>query len=120
VDLATGRLGVLTGDKISDALDWHSTHPITGARVEGRILPLWSEMRTLAEKAHRACCGRLVVGWDIALTAEGPMVVEGNGLPDVAFLQRVHRSAIGASPLGPLLMFHLDRLEASRLEIQGG
>jgi hypothetical protein len=118
VDLATGRLGALTGDKIGDALDWHSTHPITGARVEGRILPLWNEVRMLAVKAHRACRGRLLVGWDIALTAEGPMVVEGNGLPDVAFLQRVHRSAIGTSPLGPLLMFHLDRLEASRLEMQ--
>ncbi|HEY4161656.1 MAG TPA: sugar-transfer associated ATP-grasp domain-containing protein [Dongiaceae bacterium] len=118
VDLGTGRLGALTGDKIGDALDWHGTHPVTGARVEERILPLWPEIRELAVRAHRACRGRLVVGWDIALTAQGPLVVEGNGLPDVAFLQRVHRSAIGTSPLGLLLSFHLDRLEASRRKTQ--
>jgi hypothetical protein len=118
VDLATGRLGALTGDKIDGALDWHCSHPVTGMRVEGRFLPHWAEIRELAVTAHRASRGRLLIGWDIALTAEGPLIVEGNGLPDVAFLQRVHRSPIGMSPLGPLLTFHLRRLEASRREIR--
>lgn len=114
VDLETGRLGALTGDKIHDALEWHSLHPITQAPVEGTILPCWPQIRELAVTAHRASKGRLLIGWDIALTSQGPLVVEGNGLLDIVFPQRVHRMAAGTSPLGPLLAFHLERLEALR------
>jgi len=42
---------------------------------------------------------RMLVGWDIALTPEGPVVLEGNSYPDVHFLQRVHQQPIGMSPL---------------------
>lgn len=111
IDLATGRMGAMTGDKLGGALDWHDRHPITGAPVKGRLIAAWPEICRVALTAHRAFADRLLLGWDIAVTPQGVIVVEGNALPDVAFLQRVHRQAIGDSPLGPLLRGHLQKLE---------
>ena len=120
VDLATGRLGVMCGDTAIGPQHWYGIHPVTGAPVTGRIVPLWSEIRALAVRAHTVFADRLIVGWDIALTPEGPVLIEGNSYPDTEFLQRVHRQPIGESPLGPLLTHHLGRLEALRGGFRAG
>lgn len=111
IDLKTGRMGAMTGDKLGKALDWHDRHPLTGAPVNGRLLTAWPDIQAAAVKAHDAFTDRLLLGWDIALTPDGIVIVEGNAMPDVAFLQRVHREPIGQSPLAPLLRQYLNRLE---------
>ena len=52
-----------------------------------------------------------MIGWDIAISPEGALLVEGNSYADVDFLQRVARQPIGDSPLGPLLYDQLTELE---------
>lgn len=111
VDLDTGALGLMTGDKADAWLDWSENHPVTHARVLGRIVPCWQQMRSIALAAHSACRDRALVGWDIAVAEEGAVLLEGNSYPDVDFLQRAHRCAIGDSPLGPLLYARLADLE---------
>lgn len=111
VDLETGALGMVTGDKADMWLDWSEDHPITRARVLGRIVPCWDQMRSIALAAHAACRDRLLVGWDIAVGPDGAVLLEGNSYPDVDFLQRAHQCAIGDSPLGPLLYARLIDLE---------
>jgi Sugar-transfer associated ATP-grasp len=110
--LATGRMGPMAGDKRPLALEWYDRHPVTGAEIAGRTLPHWPAIMAAALYAHRAFPERVVVGWDIALTPEGIIVLEGNTRLDVAFLQRVHRVPIGLSPLAPLLLHHVRALEA--------
>lgn len=117
VDLHTGVLSQMCNDKDLHPGRWTSDHPMTGAAVRGRQLALWPEVRALAESAHRVFSDRMVVGWDIAVTPEGPVVLEGNSYPDVHFLQRVHCQPIGHSPLGPLLQNALDKLEHRDREI---
>jgi hypothetical protein len=111
VDLESGALGMVTGDKADMWLDWSADHPITHARVLGRIVPCWDQIRSIALAAHSACRDRLLVGWDIAVGPEGAVMLEGNSYPDVDFLQRSHQCAIGDSPLGPLLYSRLVDLE---------
>ena len=111
VDLESGALGMMTGDKADMWLDWSENHPITHARVLGRIVPCWDEFRSIALAAHSACRDRLLVGWDIAVGPDGAMLLEGNSYPDVDFLQRSHQCAVGDSPLGPLLYARLVDLE---------
>jgi hypothetical protein len=111
VDLATGKLGPATGDKEKWLLEWWDVHPVTGAQVTGRTLPHWEEIKAIALKAHDASQGRLLVGWDIAVTPDGPLLLEGNSYPDVDFPQRVCRVDIGHSPLGAPLHAALLDLE---------
>ncbi|MDY0871449.1 sugar-transfer associated ATP-grasp domain-containing protein [Dongia rigui] len=114
IDLMTGRMGAMTGDKLAGVLGWHDRHPVTGAPVSGRLLKAWPDVQAAAIRAHAAFTDRILLGWDIAVTPEGIVIVEGNAMPDVAFLQRVHRQPIGQSPLAPLLRHHLNRLEWQR------
>lgn len=114
VDLATGDLGWLSSDKREDALDFFEFHPVTGARIAGAMLPEWPEVKALALRAHNVFNDRFVIGWDIAVTPSGPVLIEGNAYPDFAFLQRVHRQPAGESPIGPLLQNGLDRLVETR------
>jgi hypothetical protein len=112
IDLETGTLGRLTGDKAPALSEWFDRHPVTGAQVTGRIVPCWPELAALALKAHRLVPERVMIAWDMAITPEGPSLLEGNSFPDPVFPARVFRQPIGAMRLGQLLDFHLDRLEA--------
>lgn len=107
IDLESGALGMMTGDKADMWLEWSEDHPVTHARVLGRIVPCWNEVRSISLAAHAACHDRLLIGWDIAVGPEGAVLLEGNSYPDVDFLQRSHQCAIGDSPLGPLLYARL-------------
>jgi hypothetical protein len=111
VDLATGRLGRATdlGVRVDSA--WHARHPVTGAPIEGRILPLWPEALELVKRAHDLIGDRVVVGWDVAILDDGPCLIEGNGKPDVDLIQRPHRAGLGNSRFGELLAHHLKNAE---------
>lgn len=111
VDLESGVLGMMTGDKADMWLEWSEDHAITHARVLGRVVPCWNGVRSIALMAHSACRDRLLIGWDIAVGPDGAVLLEGNSYPDVDFLQRSHQCAIGDSPLGPLIFSRLIELE---------
>jgi hypothetical protein len=107
VDLATGALGRATDLGVRVDSGWHDRHPVTGAPIEGRILPFWPEALELAKRAHDLIGDRVVVGWDVAILEDGPCLIEGNGKPDVDLMQRPHRTGLGNSRFGALLAHHL-------------
>ena len=108
VSLTDGRLG-LASDLGSDArLGWHRHHPTTYARIEGVALPCWDEVKALAARAHRTFDGRIMIGWDIAITADGPVIIEGNRGPDMDLMQRFMGTGFcGAHRFGELIAHHL-------------
>jgi hypothetical protein len=107
IDAATGMLGTACRGRGVEEFD---THPISGAPVAGRVLPYWSEAVALAKRAHsEAFSEYTLVGWDIALTADGPMILEGNGKPCLIVAQRAPRRGIGATRFGELMRYHLER-----------
>jgi hypothetical protein len=53
-------------------------HPRTGVRFEGFQLPLWEETCALARDAALKFLPVRTIGWDIAVTPSGPIVIEGN------------------------------------------
>jgi Sugar-transfer associated ATP-grasp len=117
IDLATGELGLFTGDNMKTSHLRYENHPVTGAPIKGRILHDWPSIRDLAISAHAAFPHRLLVGWDIALTGKGPVVLEGNTNLDVMFLQRVHDAPIGKSRFGELLNYHLKNLYGKEMTV---
>jgi len=108
IDLQSSRLGPMCNDKDLKPGCWSDHHPVTGAPVTGRVLTAWPDIRVLAVGAHQVFSDRMLIGWDIALTPSGPVILEGNSYPDVHFLQRVHEQPVGMSALGPLLRQALD------------
>lgn len=105
VDLADGTLGTACygyggGD--------HEVHPRTGARITGRPLPDWDKAKALVIRAHQdAFADYVIVGWDVALTPDGPILIEGNGKPGVLMPQRAARQGLGAGRYGLLYAHHL-------------
>ncbi|MEZ5831397.1 MAG: sugar-transfer associated ATP-grasp domain-containing protein [Dongiaceae bacterium] len=119
MDLKTGRLGQLTGDKPECLSEWFDRHPVTGALVTGRVVPFWQELIQLALKAHAMVPERVVVGWDFAITEEGPVMLEGNTFPDTVYPQRMFQKPFGLMRIGQLMSFHLDRMEAKLAQSPG-
>ncbi|MDX9740774.1 MAG: sugar-transfer associated ATP-grasp domain-containing protein [Gammaproteobacteria bacterium] len=85
IDVGTGTLGQgLAKPRYGGA--WTSVHPDTGERFEGRQLPEWPRVLEVCRRAAAAFSGIRAVGWDVALTPDGPVIIEGNatwGLPVV-------------------------------------
>jgi hypothetical protein len=55
-----------------------STHPLSGKAISGFQIPDWPAVMALAERAARTFFPLRTVGWDIALTTDGPALIEGN------------------------------------------
>lgn len=55
-----------------------SKHPETGMTFKGVCLPGHDEALALALKAHSLLPGVKSIGWDLAFTSDGPVVIEGN------------------------------------------
>jgi len=108
VDLEKGTLSAASNLGMDARLGWLQRHPDTGAEIVERKLPQWEEIRALAIQAHSAFDDRVVVGWDIGVTDQGPLVVEGNSSPDLDIVQRFGEPAC-ANRLGELLAWHLKR-----------
>lgn len=109
IDLATGRLGPGIRKDMRLLPEPAVRHPQTGARVEGHQLPHWAEAVRLALRAHEAITwkGVPVIGWDIALLEDGPLLVEGNNVPGSTLPQMVLDVPLGDSPLPACLNAHL-------------
>lgn len=114
VDLVTGKIGIASDIGVGPEVGWRDTHPVSGARFEGRALPHWEEVVALAVKAHEAFPHRVIVGWDVAMLEGGAMIIEGNGKPDLDIHQRAERGPAGASRIAHLLAFNVKRALAGR------
>jgi hypothetical protein len=106
-DIKTGRLSRASDLGMDARIGWHSVHPDTGEQIEGRVLSYWEEAKRLAVEAHRAFADRVVVGWDIAILEDGPILVEGNGNPDMDIIQRFMRVGLRRHRFGELIAHHL-------------
>lgn len=53
-------------------------HPVSGAALAGFQIPFWKETLALLERAVFVVPENRSVGWDIAISNEGPELIEGN------------------------------------------
>lgn len=108
VDLATGEVGAATGLGLTPSPRYRR-HPVTDGQIEGRRLPYWDDIVKLAVDAHRHFTPRIIVGWDISIGPDGPVLVEGNSQPCVDLLQRPHDLPLGTHRFGELLAHHIGK-----------
>lgn len=79
VDLATGRLSTCGAMDLFP--EQYSHHPDTGVLVEGVQLPYWEETIEVCSLALRALPNLYFSGLDIAISTDGPVVIETNAAP---------------------------------------
>ena len=57
---------------------YYTHHPETKALITGAVLPFHKEVVALALEAQSLLPSLRSIGWDIAITAKGPVLLEGN------------------------------------------
>ena len=73
-----GRMGI-AHSKSEETFD---DHPDTGVRIKGRDVPYFDEAVALALKASQTFGFMATIGWDVGLTPDGPVIIEGNPFCD--------------------------------------
>jgi len=81
IDLATGTLGraVALIDRVT--LRRYERHPLSGALIEGVLVPRWQEVTGAVLRAAASLPEAPFVGWDLVATDRGPCFLEGNAPP---------------------------------------
>lgn len=86
IDMETGRLIGSGTDK--DNVEYE-THPTTGVPFDGFQIPCFQEAKELVLRASLESDKILVVGWDVAISENGPVIIEGNRRPGFDIVQVV-------------------------------
>ena len=53
-------------------------HPVTGKKIKGTQIPFWKETIAMAKEIAKIDPRNHSIGWDFAITAFGPDLIEGN------------------------------------------
>lgn len=76
IDVKTGKV---RGPGISKCYSKnYERHPRTNVMIDGFEIPFWNDVISLVIKASRVVPQVRTVGWDIAITENGPELIEGN------------------------------------------
>lgn len=84
IDPETGKILHVAYDK--DGI-YYDRHPMTGTEFVGYQLPYWKESVEMCLAATAVVPQLGYVGWDIAVSAAGPQLIEGNYFPGHDILQ---------------------------------
>lgn len=84
IDMETGKINGLAR---SSKLINYSIHPYTNIKLIGYQLPYINEALELVKKAALEIKEIKYVGWDVAITENGPSIIEGNDYPGYDFWQ---------------------------------
>jgi hypothetical protein len=56
----------------------YEKHPITNTPIVGFKIPFWEEVKDVVREASQIVPQVRTVGWDIAISESGPVIIEGN------------------------------------------
>jgi hypothetical protein len=81
IDVTTGKvLRAMSGTGLD--LAYHNEHPDTKAPLVGMAIPRWDDLKQTAIEAARLLRHMPLIGFDMAMSETGPVVVEMNHNPD--------------------------------------
>lgn len=84
VDPETGKIISVATD---DYFNIFESHPDTGIKFIGYQLPMFKEAIEMAKEAAHVVPQIRHIGWDIAITPDGPAIIEGNETPGTDLCQ---------------------------------
>lgn len=84
-------IDVTCGKVVMDAIDlageFFEYHPATNKKINGFQIPNWDKVESMIKKAGKMVDGIGYIGWDIAITEDGALLIEGNTAPAPNVLQ---------------------------------
>ena len=93
MSLDSGKLEGLAVDKGGNA---HKCHPVTKVAFDGFEIPFRSEVLDIVDRGMDLCPEAGYVGWNVAITQHGPVLIEGNSTPGTYKVQtRWHGTELG-------------------------
>jgi hypothetical protein len=78
IDLTNGSLQSVGRRKPYFSTDFYTCHPDTGVRFAAIALPYWQELLAVVRAGAEALRPLGTLGWDVAITPKGPLIVEAN------------------------------------------
>lgn len=100
VDVETG---VVLEEAVNKAGELFEKHPISGTTIKGFQMPYWDEAKEMVKKAAKLSTHVRYVGWDVGMSVNGPVLIEGNQFPGHDIYQVAEKMKEGQ--LGVLPMF---------------
>ena len=79
--------GKLLGNALSKDLEEVEAHPATGVKFDGFDIPYWDEIKKMVCDAAMVNPEVKVVGWDVAISNKGPLLIEANRRPGFDLVQ---------------------------------
>lgn len=73
--------GIIKDKAIDKNKTLYEVHPFSGKAIKGFCFPYWEEAMDMVRRAACEVPQVGYVGWDVAFTAQGPCMVEGNPFP---------------------------------------
>ena len=78
IDVSTGRV-------LTDGYDYNcntfTVHPITGIKIKGFMIPDWDKVVNLIKTCGMKFEYIRHIGWDVAISEHGPVIIEANNDP---------------------------------------
>lgn len=89
IDMETGRMGAGSYDinYSKSVLKPLEVHPDSGVTFTGMQLPCWQELKETVIMAATLIPSLPYIAWDVAITPDGPCIIEGNGRSDLSMVQ---------------------------------
>jgi len=118
-DVATGFFVPVYGESgvmgYAEGLDMSggelAVHPVTKARIYGRVIAQWPEMRAQALAAHALLPEVPAVGWDLVPTEAGVLILEANVTWSTNLVQVRRLALLGESAWPAAMLAYLADVE---------
>lgn len=91
VNIEKGCLEGKTIDKKNNESDETS---VTHVKVDGFKIPYWNEIKKMCLEASKVNDNVNVVGWDVGITDDGPVIIEGNRGPGMDIIQMLYKRGV--------------------------
>lgn len=78
-------------------------NPVTGMPLSGQVLPDWDKVLELGIATHRLLVRQGIIGADIAITPDGPRIIELNAEPGHVLYHRSFARGFWNSDIAPLV-----------------
>lgn len=86
--------GCLEGQTIDKSGNVSDQTLKTKIKVDGFEIPYWSEIVKMVKEAAKVNDKVNIVGWDVAITDNGPLIIEGNRGPGMDIIQVLYKQGI--------------------------